>query len=277
MAFISGRNEKQEQDKMKQDTGKKRQTKEKVFEKGRFYGVGTGPGDAGYLTLKAVGIIGRCPVLAVPCTGTQKTLALSILKEAEILLGEMFEKDGKNIWKLDTKEILYLDFPMCRDEKKRKENYNRLAEEIRKYLDMGQDVCMAVLGDVSLYATSSYLAASLGEKGYEVELCAGVPSFCGAAAVLKKSLTSIDQPLHIIPASVNGLQKQLALPGSKALLKSASHLSDVKKAIGEAGLLNRAEMVKNCGLSGQEIYKRLDGDTGEDSYFTTILIAAEEN
>ena len=66
---------------------------------------------------------------------------------------------------------------------------------------------MLNIGDVSIYATCSYLMEELESAGFPTARVAGVPSFCAAAARLNTSLTGIDTPLHIIPG---GQEEDLA-------------------------------------------------------------------
>ena len=70
--------------------------------KGTFYGVSVGPGDPELLTLQAVRLIRKCPVLAAPQTSSGQMLALDIARSA---LGEA----------LDGKTIVPLHFAMSRD------------------------------------------------------------------------------------------------------------------------------------------------------------------
>ncbi len=237
---------------------------------GIFYGISVGPGAGGSLTLDAADCIRRCDVLAVPRTGADHTIALSIVRRAGQRIGEMFGDGG--YLGLEEKEILYLDFLMTRDKEKREEVYQTLAEKISGYLDNGKNVGMAVLGDVSVYATVSYLAAPLRTAGYEVTLLPGVSSFCACAAALGRSLTSMAGPLHIIPAGYEGTRESLGLAGSKVLMKSGRHLPETKQLLKEMGLYERASMVKDCGMETQELCWGLDEDTERNSYFTTILI-----
>ena len=70
--------------------------------KGTFYGVSVGPGDPELLTLQAVRLIRKCPVLAAPQTSSGQMLALDIARSA---LGKA----------LDGKTIVPLHFAMSRD------------------------------------------------------------------------------------------------------------------------------------------------------------------
>ena len=57
------------------------------MKKGVFYGVGVGPGDPELMTLKAVRVLERCPVIAAPRTKSGEMLALDIASAA-VDLGE---------------------------------------------------------------------------------------------------------------------------------------------------------------------------------------------
>ena len=143
------------------------------------------------------------------------------------------------------------------------------------YLEQGIDVGMAVLGDVSIYATSAPLLQALKEKGYKTGMLPGVTSFSAAAAALEISLTKTAEPLHIIPAGYEGLMEALRLPGSKVLMKSGKKLPEIKKLLKELALYDSTHLVRDCGLATQEVCQNLDEDTDRDSYFTTLFVAGE--
>jgi len=239
---------------------------------GIFYGISVGPGAGGNLTLDAAARIRKCDVLAVPRTGSDHTIALSIVQKAQRRIGEMFGEDKADYLKLADKEVIYLDFLMTKDEKARSRQYEEHAERITGCLKEGKNVGMIVLGDVTVYSTVSHLTEPIRRAGYEVTLLPGVNSFCACGAALGKSLTSMSQPLHIIPAGYEGTAESLKLPGSKVLMKSGKSLPGTKRLLKELGLYERSSMVKDCGMESQEICWRLDEDTERNSYFTTIVI-----
>lgn len=239
---------------------------------GVFYGISVGPGAGGSLTLDGARRIQSCDVLAVPRTGEQHTIALSIVQKAGKQIEEMFGSMAADYLKLSEKEIVYLDFLMTRDAEKRNRVYEELSCKLIEYLRAGKNVGMIVLGDVTVYATAAYLAAPIRKAGYEVTLLPGVNSFCASAAALGRSLTTMSQPLHIIPAGYDGLEESLRLPGSKVLMKNGKNLPQVKQLLKEMELYDRASMVKDCGMETQEICWGLDEDTERNSYFTTILV-----
>ena len=191
------------------------------------------------MTRKAVRVLEDCPVLAVPRTPAGDSLALEIAQAGA---------------DLTDKEIHFIDFAMSRDEEKRRQAHRRAAEAVRALLDRGTDVAMPVLGDVSLFASSAYVAQLLEEEGCRCVRVPGVPSFCAAAARLGRSLTEMD------------------LPGTKVLMKSGRALPQVLEALESRGLLESSAMVQNCGLPGEQAAESLKDAPQSGSYFTTLLV-----
>lgn len=227
--------------------------------KGIFYGVGVGPGDPELLTLKAVRLLERCPVIAAPRTKSGEMLALEIASGAADLRG---------------KTVLPLDFSMERDRAKQRASHLAAADLVEPYLAKGLDVAMLNLGDVSIYATYSYLMELLGERGYETAMIPGVPSFCAVAARLGVSLTEMNTALHISPGGA-ALGDALDLPGTKVLMKSGRQMPAVLEALASRGALGNSMLVQNCGLPGEAVYPDLSKEVpGEDSmgYFATVIV-----
>lgn len=230
------------------------------MKKGVFYAVSVGPGDPELLTVKAVRVLKTCAVIAAPKTRSGETLALDIVRQAVPLEG---------------KTVLPLFFPMGRDKMEWYEAHARAAEEIRKYLDAGSDVAMPNLGDVSIYSTCSYLMEPLRQAGYEAVMIPGVPSFCAAAARVGSALVSGDAPLHVIPAGAEPLEALLETPGAKVLMKAGRSFSQVVGTLRTAGLLERAALVENCGLSEERVCTDFSQVPERVGYFTTILVREE--
>ena len=224
---------------------------------GTFYGVGVGPGDPELLTVKAIRTLESCPVLAAPQTASGEMTALEIAKQAANLEGKI---------------LLPLHFTMSRDKAKQHQAHVEAAQAVRAYLEQGQDVAMAVLGDVSVYSTYCYLMDILKAEGFPCFMVPGVPSFCAVAARLGRSLTTMNSPLHILPGGGAGPGETLDLPGAKVLMKSGRNFPQVLDALEERGLLERAAMVENCGLPGERICPSLEEKPQSSGYFTTIII-----
>lgn len=226
---------------------------------GTFYGVGVGPGDPELITRKAVRVLNSCPVIAAPRTKNGEMLALNIAKQAV---------------DMTNKTILPLFFTMERDQSRQNAAHRTAADTIENYLKAGQDVAMLNLGDVSIYATYNYLMEILKDRGYLCEMIPGVPSFCAVAARLGESLTTINAPLHILPAAAD-LDAALALPGTKVIMKSGKQLPLVTEALRRNGSLKHAAMVQNCGLPGEKVITDLTAVPSPAGYFATIVVKEE--
>ena len=228
------------------------------MKKGVFYGVGVGPGDPELMTLKAIHLLERCPVIAAPRTKSGEMLALDIASGA-VDLGE--------------KTIVPLYFSMERDKVVQHAAHLAAAEAVRAHLDAGQDVAMLNLGDVSIYATYSYLMEILKEQGYETVMVPGVPSFCAVAARLGVSLTEMNGPLHIAPGSM-ALDEVLDQPGTKVLMKSGRQMPAVLDALAARDALGKSMLVQNCGLPEEMVYADLSRSwpEGKHGYFSTVIV-----
>ena len=223
---------------------------------GTFYAVCVGPGDPELLTLQAANILKRCPVIAAPQTKSGQMLALDIARSA---------------LDLREKEILPLSFTMSREPALREESYQTAARQIEAFLQKGLDVAMVNLGDVSIFATAYYILERIREDGFQTVMAPGVTSFSAVAARLGCSLTQIDAPLHIIPASAD-LDSALRFPGTKVLMKSGSAIHETVQALERAGLLDRAALVADCGLPTEQVYRDLRELPENLSYFATIIV-----
>ncbi len=227
---------------------------------GKFYGVSVGPGDAELLTLKAVRVIEACDVVASPSTKGENMLAFNIAKGAV---------------NMDGKEILPLEFLMTRDKNAQHARHVELAKSIAKKLDENKNVAMLNLGDASLFSTFSYILAIVDEMGYDSEVVPGVTSFCAIAAKLKVSLTSMNEPLHIIPASHGCTEETLNMRGSKVLMKAGKGLGEVKRELKKAGLYEKASLISDCGLESERVCRSLDEADDDMGYFATIVVRGE--
>ncbi|MBS6317841.1 MAG: precorrin-2 C(20)-methyltransferase [Firmicutes bacterium] len=173
---------------------------------GVFYAVSVGPGDPELLTRQACRVLADCPVVAAPRMKSGRMLALDIAAGAVDMQG---------------KTILPLDFTMERSEAVREDSYRMAAAAIEAELSAGRDVAMVNLGDVSVYATAYYILERIRADGFETVMCPGVTSFCAVAARLGRSLTRMEEPLHILPGSTD--------------LDNALHRADLHRSAAAAG------------------------------------------
>lgn len=222
---------------------------------GKFYGVSVGPGDPELITVKAVNIIKKCSVIIVPQTKNENMLALSIARQSVDMTDKL---------------IVPVKFLMSHDIEKTQENHKRNAETIMEYLRRGYDAAMLNIGDVSVYSTCSYILSIIEKNGFETEVCAGVPSFCAAAARLKKPLVSRREVLVVAPGYSDELESLIKVNGTKVIMKSGKHINRVKKLVEDYGMSDNTVIVESCGLKNEKI--RCGIDETENGYFSLMII-----
>ncbi len=222
--------------------------------KGIAYGVGVGPGDPEYMTLKAVRLIRENQVIAVPGKVAKESTAYQIAVQAVPELAE--------------KELVPVNMPMIKDRKLIDAEHRKGAELLRTYLDQGKNVVFLTLGDPTVYCTFSYIQHYLEADGYQVELVSGIPSFCAAAARLGLPLAEWDEPIHIVPA-VHKTDDKLTKDGNYVLMKSASHMKEVKALLKGSG--RKVSAVVNCGMEDEAVYRGADEIPDDAGYFSLII------
>lgn len=151
---------------------------------GTLYGIGMGPGDEELLTLKAIKIIKKCPVIVAPCARINgKSTALSIAKN-------FIGKD---------KEVIVEYFPMGGNHQE-KEVYHTFLK-IEDYLKKNKNVAFLTIGDPLIYSTYIYLLDYIKKGGYPSETIPGITSFCAAASITGETIVIGDERVVITPAS----------------------------------------------------------------------------
>ena len=225
---------------------------------GTLYGIGVGPGDPELMTLKAVRLIEQCDLVAVPKSGDGEGVAKQIAQKA--------------VPDFDKKELIEVSMPMTRDPQFLEQSHQAAAEQIEGYLKEGKSVAFLTLGDPAIYSTYIYVHKKVQQNGFPVEMVPGVPSFCAVAAKLNVSLAEAAQPLHIIPASYQGVEEGLEWSGPKILMKTGRSMKKVKELLDEKGLMDKAKMVQKCGMEGEEIYQSMRDVDENSSYFSVIVV-----
>lgn len=209
--------------------------------------VGVGPGDPELVTMKAVRIIREAPVIAIPDTGMGDSAVMKIIGEY-----------------IQDKQVKKIYMPMRGDRADWAESHAEAAEELRKLVDRFGTVVYPVLGDPSIYATSSYLMRLL-EPEYECKVVPGIPAMCAAAAELKVPLCEQKESLTVLDAYSDGDNIPLT---NAVVMKSGKKLSGLKASC--AG--REAYAIRNCGMDHEWLGPLNDIPEDGYSYFTTVII-----
>lgn len=226
--------------------------------KGILYGVGVGPGDPELLTLKAVRTIEACPVIAAPDSGHSEKVALNIAQDY-----------------IKGKELLLCSLPMTRDEEQLARSRREAADQLCLQLEQGRDVAFLTLGDPSVYATFSYLQRLVVEAGYEARMIPGITSFCAAAAALGQPLCEADEPLYILPAACEDLERALDQGGCKVLMKMGRSLDSTLELLDGKGLTASTRLVERCTMPEQRLFTDIAAEKPQTGYFSVAIVRKE--
>ena len=224
------------------------------MKKGIAYGVGVGPGDPELMTYRAARLIRENDVIAVPGKDPKEAVAYKIAAGA--------------VPEIADKELVPIHMPMIKDRELIDKEHRKAARRLEDILDTGRNLVYITLGDPTVYCTFSYIQHYLEADGYQVELVPGISAFCAAAARLNLPLVEWDEQLHVVPAA-HKLEHALEQPGTCVLMKSASQMADVKQMLRKSG--RKVQMVENCGLENEKLYRSLDEIPDDAGYFSLII------
>lgn len=231
--------------------------------RGRLYGVSVGPGDPDLLTVKAIRVIEAADVVAVPDVGRGRGRRSAL----DIVAGHLSDQ-----------EVLDCPFPMTRDREALDAAHEEVADQLARQLDAGKTVALVTLGDAGVYSSFYYVADRLRERGYEVEVIPGVPSFCAAAARLARPLCAGSEILTVVPVAGcddRALSRALDLPGGKVFMKVGRDLPRLHRALEARGLADGAALAVDLGLPTERVEEGPLSADAEPGYFSLVLVGAD--
>ena len=82
----------------------------------------------------------------------------------------------------------------------------------------------------------------------------------------------MSSPLHIVPGGYDDVRRAIGWPGTKVVMKARRSLADTKRILREEGAFDAAELVEDCGLPGERVYRSLDVVPDRGSYFSTMVV-----
>ena len=229
---------------------------------GILYGISVGPGDPELITLKGLRSLQKAPVVAFPAGIEGKPgMAQQIISP----------------WLSQEQYQLALKFPYVQDMAVLTEAWQLAAEQVWKYLQIGQDVAFACEGDISFYSTFTYLAQTLQQMHPEavIKLVPGVCSPMAAASLLGLPLTIRQERLVVLPAlyHVGELEAVLDWADVVVLMKVSSVYEQVWKVLQQRSLLSQSWVVERATLPDMVIYADLsDRPTLKLPYFSLLIV-----
>lgn len=221
---------------------------------GILYGVGVGPGDPELMTLKAVKLIQKNHVIALPGPVPQETAAYRIAVQA--------------VPELSEKKLVSVYMPMTHNRDELARCHQEGAQIVEAYLEQGENVVYLTLGDPSIYSTFAYIQSIVEQHGYSTEMVSGITSFCAAAARVNIPLVKGNEHLHVVPAA-HFPKDQLLHSGNYILMKSGTKMKQVKEFLSAGNRTVTA--IENCGMENEHIYWSVDEIPDHAGYYSLII------
>ena len=228
------------------------------MEKGRFYGIGVGPGDPELLTLKGLRLLQAADCIAIPKTrGEAGSTALHIVEQF-----------------IEGKPLLELVLPMTRDQEVLRQAWADGAQAVMERLDAGQNVAFITLGDATLFSTLMYIFRPIKAAGYAWELVPGITAPSAAAARLGIGLADGTEDLAILAATADlaKVEQTIANHSNTVLMKGAAQWPAIAEILQRQGVLDKTAAVERCSMENERVFTDVSEMPEDLSYFLTAII-----
>ena len=235
---------------------------------GTLYGIGVGPGDVRYMTLRAAGLVRTVDVVAYFAKRGLKGNARTIV---EPLLG-----NGRSELRLEyplTEEIP-ADHPDYASQIG--VFYGRAADALAEQLKAGKSVGLLAEGDPFFYGSFMHMWRRL-EAEFPVEVVPGVTGMSGCWTRANAPITWGNDILTVLPGTLgeDELARRLAATDAAVIMKVGKNLPKVRRAVEAAGLLQRALYVERGTMANEKIVPLSKAGDGRGPYFAMVLIPGQ--
>ncbi|MCJ2036838.1 precorrin-2 C(20)-methyltransferase [Methylobacterium sp. J-068] len=228
-----------------------------------------GPGEPDYLTVRAVRVLERAPVLVHFCKkgrrGNARTIADAVLapepaRECPLVYPYTTELHPEHPEYVAALAAFYDDASA------------RLAD----HLGAGRDVAILSEGDPFFYGSFMHLWRRLKDR-FPVEVVPGVTGMSGCWTRAGTPITWGDDVLTVLPATLPhaALVERLRSTDAAVLMKLGRHLPKVRAALAEAGVLERAVYVERGTMAGERVIPLKDKPDDAAPYFSMVLLPGE--
>lgn len=207
---------------------------------GTFWGIGVGPGPAGYLPLAALDALNRADLVFAPrARGAADSVALQCLAGIAVAPHKLRE----------------IEFNMDPDRSVLGEHYAQLADSIARELRAGRHVAYLTIGDSLTYSTYGYVLAALRERlpALPHRTFPGITSYAAAAAALGWPLGEGKERTLILPCPEDAatLRREIDSHDIVVLMKVGARLVWVLELLREMGIAGQCAFARRIGLPGE--------------------------
>jgi precorrin-2/cobalt-factor-2 C20-methyltransferase len=235
---------------------------------GTLYGVGVGPGEPGWLTLRAVEVLKGADVIAYFAKKGRRGNGRAIV---DGVIGS-------------GREELPLLYPVTTELPAGDPEYERLigafyaqsADAVKARLDAGRSVAVISEGDPFFYGSFMHIWRRLRGRA-PIEIVPGVTGMSGCWSRAGLPITWGDDVLTVLPGTLAepDLARRLAATDAAVIMKLGTNLPKVRRAVISAGLLARAIYVERGSMAAEVVLPLAEKRDDDAPYFSMILVPGE--
>ncbi|MGZ5585324.1 MAG: precorrin-2 C(20)-methyltransferase [Methylobacter sp.] len=230
---------------------------------GTFWGIGVGPGPAGYIPLAAIEALQQADIIYAPRAHSSETsIALQCLTGIDIV----------------QERIREIEFKMDPDRTVLSEHYAQLAETIAVDLRAGLNVAYLTIGDSLTYSTYGYILAALCEYLPDLphRTFPGITSYAAAASAMGWPLGIGKERTLILPCPEDAaaLRQDIENHDIVVLMKIGARLPWVLALLREMGIAEHCAFARRIGLADEMLADGVSNlcATSAMGYLATLLI-----
>ena len=232
----------------------------------RLVGVGLGPGDPDYMTVRAVKALRAADRLVHFAKKGERGHARTI---ADAVIGPDPRRELPLYYPVTTEiPLAHPDYVAAIGA-----FYDMAAARLIDEIGAGRSVAVLCEGDPFFYGSFTHLWLRLKDR-IAIEIVPGITGMAGAGARAGVAIGWADDVLTVIPATLRyaDLVERLGSTDAAVIIKLGRNLPKVRDALAAAGLLDRAIYVERATMPGQRISQIAEMAEDSAPYFSLILV-----
>jgi precorrin-2/cobalt-factor-2 C20-methyltransferase len=232
---------------------------------GTLYGIGVGPGDIRYLTLRAAALVQNVDIVAFFAKRGLQGNARGIVDPL------MQAQRGELRLEYPVTNDIPTDDPAYQEQISR--FYEQSAQTVSELLRQGKSVGLLAEGDPFFYGSFMHIWRRLNSH-FPIEVVPGVTGMSGCWTRANAPITWGDDILSVLPGTLaeEQLTRRLAGTDAAVIMKIGKNLGKVRRAVEAAGLLSRAIYVERGTMSGEKAIPLSECHEACGPYFAMVLI-----